>query len=215
MPITIRRATGKDAPVLSRICLLTCDAGKSGEALHDFEELPGLVYAVPFVTLPTTFGYVMVDDAGGQEEVVGYVLGTTDTREYERVARETWWPMQRARFPSVEEMEKNGIGKEQDKHYIRLLENMYSALGANVAFAPAHLHIDILDKYQRQGWGRKLIGHLIEHLAAEGINGVWLGLDPRNTEARKFYARIGFEQIEGASNGNMGITVEKWKKLYQ
>ena len=45
--LTGRVVIQEDETALSKICLLTCDAGQSGESLHDYPELPGLVYAVP------------------------------------------------------------------------------------------------------------------------------------------------------------------------
>jgi ribosomal protein S18 acetylase RimI-like enzyme len=213
MTVTIRKATAADAPALSRICLLTCVAGKSGEGLYDYPELPGLVFAVPYVTLPTTFGYVLVDDRDDQdrrEDVVGYILGCTDTRKFEKIATESWWHVQRAKFPSVEEMEKSGKGQEGDKHYIKLLDDMFTAPDANIEFSPAHLHIDILETHQRQGWGRKLIGRLVEHMQEEGLDGVWLGLDPKNQDARRFYRRLGFKEINGEEDNNMGLKFDQW-----
>ena len=46
MVLKIRKAAKGDAPALSRIWLLTANAGSSAEALHDFSELPGLVYCL-------------------------------------------------------------------------------------------------------------------------------------------------------------------------
>ncbi|KAJ7356765.1 hypothetical protein DFH08DRAFT_770928, partial [Mycena albidolilacea] len=40
----IRPATVQDPSTLSRICFLTADAVKAAEHLHDFPELPGLVW---------------------------------------------------------------------------------------------------------------------------------------------------------------------------
>ncbi|KDR83609.1 hypothetical protein GALMADRAFT_56472 [Galerina marginata CBS 339.88] len=198
MSLTIRRATESDSPSLSRICLLTADAGASAEPLHDFGELPGLVYAVPYVKLPTTWGFVLEDEA--TKEVVGYVLGSTDTRAYERYAAEHWWPALAEQYPP-ETAVKSG-----DINYTKLLRNIHTAPDANVAFSPAHLHIDILDKYQRQGWGRKLIAAAVQFLIGKGIQGVWLGIDPRNEGARKFYNRLRFEPIQGAPDDNeMGL----------
>ena len=53
----IREATSSDSPALSRICLLTGNAGQSAEAQHTFGELIGLVFAEPYVHLPTTFAF--------------------------------------------------------------------------------------------------------------------------------------------------------------
>jgi len=206
MSIFIRKAVESDAPALSRICLLTADAGASAEHLHDYGELPGLVYAVPYVKLPTTWGFVMVDEAK-DNLVVGYTIGSKDTRAYERYAAETWWPVLAEKYPP-------SLGKKPaDVRYMNLLRNMPTASDANIAFAAAHLHIDILEEYQRQGWGRRLIETAVEYLKGENIEGegVWLGMDPRNLNARKFYERLGFMGIEGADENNMGLKFKDYK----
>jgi hypothetical protein len=113
MTISVRRAMASDGPSVSQICLLTGDAGSSAEHLHTHGELPGLVYAVPYVKLPTCFGFVMEDDG----EVVGYILGSTDTRVFEREAEDHWWPQLRLKYPT------SGLTglKEADKRLIKLI----------------------------------------------------------------------------------------------
>ena len=84
--VSIRAARTSDIPALSSICLLTGDAGVSAEANHNFPELLGLVYAVPYNqrSLRGTWGFVLVAELPeGEDEVVGYILGTTDTRGFE------------------------------------------------------------------------------------------------------------------------------------
>ncbi|KAI5893420.1 acyl-CoA N-acyltransferase [Schizophyllum commune H4-8] len=203
MAITIRKATSEDAPALSRICLLTADAGKSAEALHEFGDLPGLVFSVPYVQLPTTWAFVLQDDITG--EVVGYTVGSTDTRAYEAYAQEHWWPRWAAEYPPER------TTREADLKYAKLLRNMFTAPEACIAFSPAHLHINILDRYQGQGWGRRLIARAVEYLSGEGLEGLWLGMDPRNTAARAFYEKLGFEPIEGADANNMGLRFDNFK----
>jgi ribosomal protein S18 acetylase RimI-like enzyme len=197
MSLTIRKATEADAPALSRICLLTADAGKSAEHLHDYRELPGLVFSVPYVKLPTTWAFVLVNES---DEAVGYIVGSTDTRTYEKYAAQHWWP------PLAENYPLSLAVKPDDKRYMERFQKAQAAPDADIAFAAAHLHINILEKYQRQGWGRKLITTAIEYLKGQNVEGagVWLGLDPRNSEARKFYERVGFRKIEGEDN-EMGV----------
>jgi hypothetical protein len=108
MSLTISKATEADSPALSRICLLTADAGKSAEHLHDYRELPVLVYSVPYVKSPTTWAFVLVDES---DEPVGYAVGSTDTRAYEKYTSQYWWP------PLAEKYPPSLAVKPDDKRY--------------------------------------------------------------------------------------------------
>jgi len=197
-----------DEPALSKICLLTSDAGKSGEALHDYPELPGLVWAVPYVKLPYTWGFVMERD--DTKEVVGYILGATDTRAFEKAAKETWWPSLRPKYPAEGELKI--VGKPADERYAKLISNMDPIEQESVDFSPAHFHIDILEEYQKKGWGKKLIGRGVEYLRDEaGLDGVFLGMDMRNVDARRFYERLGFRRWSGAPEHSVGLKFSDWR----
>jgi ribosomal protein S18 acetylase RimI-like enzyme len=76
--------------------------------------------------------------------------------------------------------------------------------------SPAHMHINLLPEVQRRGWGRRLIGRVVEHLREEGIGAMWLGINSRNTAARKFYERLGFGGIKGAPNEFLALDFETW-----
>jgi ribosomal protein S18 acetylase RimI-like enzyme len=187
---------------------LTSDAGKSGETLHDYPALPGLVFAVPYVKLPHTWGFVMERD--DTKEVAGYILGATDTRAFEKAARETWWPSLIPRHPT--EGENKIAGKAADERYVKLISNMDVTEQECIDFSPAHLHINILEDYQRKGWGRKLVGRAVEYLRDEaGLDGVFLGLDMRNTGARTFYERLGFGRWNGAPAHSFGLKFADWQ----
>jgi GNAT superfamily N-acetyltransferase len=64
-----------------------------------------------------------------------------------------------------------------------------------LSFYPAHLHIDILSEYQRQGIGTSLIDRLEKHLRFQGIKGVHSGTSERNSKAIQFYKKVGFSMI--------------------
>ncbi|KAI0375695.1 acyl-CoA N-acyltransferase [Pilatotrama ljubarskyi] len=198
-----------DSSALNRICLLTGDAGKSAEPLHKYGELIGLVYAEPYAHLPTTFGFVMIDLAKG-EEVVGYVLGSYDTRAFEHHALEEWYPHVRSKYSYPPETNEGAT--EADKRYINILHNPPRAAEAQVNFSPAHLHIDILPEYQRQGWGRRLIARAVSYLRQErGLSRLWLGIDPRNEGAKRFYEKLGFKELSDAPEGTMGLEFEDFR----
>ena len=222
--VSIRPATTADSAALSYICLVTADAGNSAADLHTASELPGVMYAEPYVHMPEAFGFVMVDSAkadDGRGGVVGYVLSTWDTYAYETSLRELWFPKYQAKYP-LSAASNDPVPDDapphlrdltpNDKHYIRTIHNPPSSGAVNLAFSPAHLHIDILPGYQRQGWGKRMIGQVVKYLREEkGLDGLWLGLDPRNSNARKFYYRIGFHEIPNAVEGVVGLRFEDWK----
>jgi len=60
---------------------------------------------------------------------------------------------------------------------------------------PAHLHIDILEAYQRQGLGHRLMDALTDHLRAKGVPGVMLVVSARNEKGMRFYRKYGFRQV--------------------
>lgn len=201
MSLAIRRATEADTAALFRICLLTADAGKSAVALHDFPELPGLTYAVPYLTRKATWAFVLEEE--DTKEVVGYVVGSYDTRAYEEDVIQKWFPVHAIRYLYDSPYDKPDI-KPADKWYLGRYRDptVFKAFDANVNFSPAHMHINILEKYQKKGWGRRLIETAVEYLKGKGLDGLWVGIDPRNDESRKFYKRVGFKEIEGAPDVN-------------
>ncbi|KII94862.1 hypothetical protein PLICRDRAFT_33684 [Plicaturopsis crispa FD-325 SS-3] len=210
MTLSIRRAAPSDAPALSHVCLLTADAGSSAQHLHSIPQLPGLIYAEPYVKLPkTTFAFVLVDEF----RVVGYIVGSEDSRAFEREAEKHWYPSLREKYPLPGEgsdADEASQLTENDLRYLKLIQKMYVLPEPCISFSPAHLHINILPEYQRRGWGRRLIAQAVDYLRGEGLDGVWLGMDPRNLSAQGFYEKLGFRPIEGAPAGNMGLRFEDW-----
>lgn len=61
---------------------------------------------------------------------------------------------------------------------------------------PAHMHIDLLPPYHRQGWGGKMLNILFKNLKTKGVKGVMLTAGVGNSNARSFYTKYGFELIE-------------------
>lgn len=75
------------------------------------------------------------------------------------------------------------------------------------------MHIDMLEPWQGQGWGRKLIGTFVERLkrgkaeangdsavevtAGDFGEGFYIGISPENTKVIPFYERVGFKLVDG------------------
>lgn len=71
---------------------------------------------------------------------------------------------------------------------------------------PAHMHIDILDGYQRMGVGTRLVDKLREKLRSENIPGVMLVVGAGNKKGRSFYKKYGFRELRNLGGGiAMGI----------
>ena len=49
---------------------------------------------------------------------------------------------------------------------------------------------------QRKSYGRKLMAAAVSFLKEKGHTGLFVGLDPSNKAAKKFYGRLGFERID-------------------
>ena len=74
---------------------------------------------------------------------------------------------------------------------------------------PAHLHIDVLDAYQRQGLGSRLMDALTAHLRAKGVPGVMLVVSGRNEKGLNFYTKYGFSRVVQIANGVvMGLRLD-------
>ncbi|KAH7930738.1 acyl-CoA N-acyltransferase [Leucogyrophana mollusca] len=213
MPITIRPATKADEDAVFRICLLTSNAGTSAVDLHTFPKLPGYLYAAPYLHLKSAWAFLLVDTNDNEEKVVGYIVGASDTRAFEKDAEENWYPPLREQYEKY--LQEPADAKPTDITYINTIMKPHLAADANIDFASPHLHINVLPGYQGKGYGRQLIGTAVQYLGGEGFKGVWLGMDPRNTKAAAFYQRLGFKPFEGAPEAVVGLRFEDWgKKKY-
>jgi ribosomal protein S18 acetylase RimI-like enzyme len=202
MPLAIRPATLQDTPALSRICLLTADAGQSAEELHTVKDLPGTVSALPYVNLSSCWGFVLVDSDGPQgDQVVGYVLGSSWVRKFEAEAEEKWWPRMRELYPvstatgattssTVTDNAPSMQYTPSDIYYFNFIAHP-TTTGQDVidAAGPAFMLIGILPDYQRQGWGRQMVEAAARKVREDlgNVKGSWIWAwnDSRNEEATK------------------------------
>lgn len=71
---------------------------------------------------------------------------------------------------------------------------------------PAHLHIDIEEKYAGHGRGTALMNTLKEYLKRKHVKGLMLGVDKHNTRAFSFYHKMNFHVLkEDEDSALMGI----------
>jgi len=161
-----------DTAAVLDICVRTGDAGQDATGLHPDARALTDRYAAPYLALEPE--WAMVAEVDG--EVVGYLVGTPDTSAF---AKEF------AAWPS------SLTAAERAAH----VAGLGAAITADELSAyPAHLHIDLLPSAQGRGVGRMLVEAFVAELAAAGVPGLHLVVDPANLGAQAFYPRVGFER---------------------
>jgi len=184
----IRSARTDDTPELYEIALATGNVGGDARALHRHPNLMGEVYVGPYLAQAPHLAFVIADD---DDRPRGYVLGTPDTRRFETWTEAHWWPDVRRRTEAIDD------ATPSDEALLELIRAPRRAPDDLVASYPAHGHIDLLPEAQGQGLGRALLERLMQELASSGVTGLHLEMDPRNSGAQHFYARLGFAVVDG------------------
>ena len=201
-----RTATAADSAAVRRICLRTGDAGRDATTLHADADLLGLVWAQPYLELEPEHAYVAMNDDG---TVLGYVVGTPDSRGFEARAEASYWPALRGRYPLAPQPGRTPA----DQEAVALMHRPPTAPEGLVATHPGHLHVDLLPEAQGRGAGRRLVQAALDSLAAAGCAGVHVGVDPRNEPALGFYRRLGFEDLAAASEVvHLGVALVLWEE---
>ncbi|CAE6430204.1 unnamed protein product [Rhizoctonia solani] len=207
MTQTVRPAIPADRHFISRICLLTGDAGRSAEGQHNYPELLGLVYAEPYVVVSPQFGFVIEDSESG--DVIGYILGTPDTREFEKNTGKQWYKELRKKYPKDPYPRDS---TEADKHIINLIHEPETAPEEIISVSQAHIRIDTLPIAQGHGWGTRLIGKAVEYLREQGKDSLFVRIvDSKNAGARSFYLAIGFESVTTPHGEYFRLGFDKWR----
>lgn len=175
----IRPAEEKDLHCIEHICRMT--AGPEARRNEKVGRKISLTYSTYYARAERETCFVL-DENG---TAVGYILCAPDYSKYAKEYRKN----------EVKQLWR--IDKTQSIAAFFLpfgylpFKNKY----------PAHLHIDLLDEYQGQGYGSQLMSALLEKLKEMQIPGVMLIVDKNNTGAQRFYERVGFKKIISAFGG--------------
>jgi ribosomal protein S18 acetylase RimI-like enzyme len=183
--LLLRPYRPSDAMSLRDVCLRTAQAGGDATGLYVSDDLMPDVFASPYVEFAPELAFVLDDG----QRVQGYILGVADTARFVSWFRAVWVPELARRYEHVAPPRTRC---EFIRHLGFTPERM---LLPELDRYPAHLHIDILPPFQRQGWGRALMGALVAALRAQRVPGLHLTLAAANVEARRFYDRLGFREL--------------------
>jgi len=186
MDLSIRSFKESDLPALYEICLKTGDSGKDASSIYKDPKLLGHFYAAPYAILKTKLVYILAKD----DVPIGYIIGTDDSQEFFRITEEKWFPQLRRQYSLP-----NGTDNSPDARIIRLIHKGHVPRPELLSY-PAHLHIDILPEGQGKGMGRKLIEVFKNKLIEMNVTALHLEVGKRNTDAIKFYEKVGFNLIK-------------------
>lgn len=195
----VRPYRAQDRDALYDICVRTADDGGDSRAKIPDLELAPSVFAAPYAVLEPELAFVLDDG----RRAVGYVLGTADTPTFVRRFREEWLPslIECYPAPSVGESQSGHEPQPLGELFVSLMHDPERLLVPELADYPAHLHIDLLPSHQRSGYGRELMGTILDALHSQGVPRVHVTMVTRNTPARAFYDRLGFHVIDVPSPG--------------
>ena len=174
--ITIRPYQKKDFRFVQDICMAT--SWFANDDTPSNRALLCALYCDYYLDNQADHCFVAVDET---DTPVGYILCAVDADNFQEQMEEKYLPLVR-KLSSKQFFEFNASLKLQQR-YIR-------------AGYSAHLHIDILSDYHRQGIGRQLVNALDKHLKALYVEGVHLVCSAKNKNACAFYQNVGFQDID-------------------
>lgn len=195
---TFRPSRPGDEPGAYYVCLKTGDHGRDGEPFYrEDPDALGRLFVGPYLAFEPDLARILEDAEG----ICGYALGAFDSREfYARYERE-WRPSLCARFPAP----------TGDPATWTRVQQVYDGYHHPDYFCPepydrypSHLHIDLLERVQGRGYGRRLLEAVMDRLRERGSPGAHLGVSLRNQRALGFYERLGFRELVRVGSGQDG-----------
>jgi ribosomal protein S18 acetylase RimI-like enzyme len=197
MPVfSIRPYQTSDENAIIEITYKTGYMGEdlTGRRYCDDVRLWFMIFIFYYVHSEPEHFFVAVDTESNS--VVGFICGTPDTltqevmfrkkmvpRIFMRLIGYTIWRYPRS-FMTIWGMYRHHTESTFDAE-IKPIITQY----------PAHLHINMLPKFQGQGMGTKLIKRFETHMKGLGTKGIHLGTTNKNFKAVPFYYKMGFELL--------------------
>ncbi len=193
--IKIRTARKADMAALYQITLATGQYGADASLVYQDPDLLGHIFAAPYLAHEPKSCFVAEDTHG----VVGFVVGTPDTRRFETCLETDWWPDLRLRYPMSNYSMSNTQTREKlqaDQRLCHMIHHPEIASDDLVHAFPAHMHLNLLPRAQGQGVGRGLFAIWCDSMRIEGVLAVHVGVSLQNPRALGFWRKMGFHTID-------------------
>jgi ribosomal protein S18 acetylase RimI-like enzyme len=202
----IRPARAADQAGAYYVCLKTGDYGKDGEPFYrDDPDALGRIFVGPYLAFEPELSLILEDKQG----ICGYAFGAFDSHAfYDRYEKE-WRPKLCAEFPTPAGDPRNWT-RAQHVHLWYHRPDYFCP--EPYADYPSHMHIDLLERAQGRGYGRRMMEEVMKKLRRRGSPGAHLGVSGLNTRAFGFYQRLGFRELIRVGSGSEEV-IYMGKKL--
>jgi ribosomal protein S18 acetylase RimI-like enzyme len=180
-PILIRASQLADEDDLIEICHLTGD-----NRINPY--LLALRYCLDYLWHDTANCFVAEDPNTGK--VVGYIVGTLDSRQQEQRLMKKILPRIKNHWRTLK---PKSLAHWQG--YLLIRASLRNPDRKLLVEYPAHLHINIHPDYQRIGIGSQLIRAFEQNLIQNSVTGFHLGVTGSNPVGISFYQEIGLEKL--------------------
>jgi len=190
---TIRPYRDSDKAAVYDVCVRTARAGRGVGGRYSTDDLVPDVVAGPYLLLEPRHAYVL--DNG--ERAVGYIIGTANTTDFVAAYQERWLPRLRDRYQPLSDPPVT-----EEEHRLDVMFHPERLLRPELAPHPAHLHVNLLAGYRRQGHGQELMSTFLASVATSGAPSCWLSMRRANIDASRFYERLGWQPIDVSDPGD-------------
>jgi ribosomal protein S18 acetylase RimI-like enzyme len=184
----LRLAQAADLDAFYAISLATGSAGADATHLYEDGLLLGHIYSAPYACLEPGLALIVEDDDG----VAGFAVGATDTARWEERLELEWWPQLRARYPDPSGAPGDWTVDQRRCAMIHCPERTPADISRSY---PAHVHLNLLPRLQRQGLGTSLLRAWLEIARERNAQAVHVGVNRSNVRALAFWERCGFQPL--------------------
>ncbi len=196
----IRPARPGDAPGAYHVCLKTGNYGQDGQPFYEEDpDALGRIFVGPYLAYEPEFSLILEDPQG----ICGYALGALDSKSFYARYETEWRADLCRRFPAPQgdpqqwtRVQQVHDGYHHPDYYQPEPHDLF----------PSHLHIDLLNRAQGRGFGRRLLGQVMALLRQRGSPGAHLGVSAQNSVALGFYLRLGFRELVRVGSATDGCT---------
>jgi GNAT superfamily N-acetyltransferase len=185
--IQIRNYRKEDRKTIRVIGLQSSILGEQRKTVFDDEILADML-TVYFTDYEPQSCFV----AEGDNQVIGYVLGTRDVRKMRNVMKHTIFPgLAKKVFLSGQFLQRNNLLIIRNMMY-SYFKGEFKVPDFTLEY-PATLHVNIASGYRGKNTGSLLVNHFLEFLKREGVSGIHFGV--LSESAKRFFLKLNFEVL--------------------